>query len=402
MFENLPMAPEDPILGLTDEFYADPRSNKINLGIGVYNDEKTIAPILTSVKQAEKLILEKEQTKNYLSIEGSTEFAFHTQILLFGKDSEVISTKRARTAQTPGGTGALSIIADFLVKKSTINRIWISNPTWPNHNNIFSTAGLNVKEYPWYNQQTHLLDFDNLLLTLQKEVQPGDAVLFHGCCHNPTGVDPTIEQWKQLANLSQMNHWIPIFDFAYQGFSKSLEEDTKALRMFVEHHQEMIVASSYSKNMGLYNERVGSLTVIGKNSQIVNAMFSQIKTLIRVHYSNPPAHGAAIVTTILKHKDLKLLWHQELFNMRERICKMRQLFVHTLQQQGIKKDFNFINKQHGMFSYSGLNKQQVIFLRKHFGIYIVDSGRINIASITLTNINYLCKAISSVIKSNIM
>ncbi|WWO97227.1 MAG: amino acid aminotransferase [Candidatus Dasytiphilus stammeri] len=396
MFENLPVAPEDPILGLAEKFNADPRSKKINLGIGVYNDEKTIAPILTSVKKAEQLILDQEQTKNYLSIEGSSEFAFHTQILLFGEQSELLSTKRARTAQTPGGTGSLRIIADFLAKKTNINKIWISNPTWPNHKNIFFTAGLNVQEYPWYNQETHLLDFDKLLLTLKNKVQPGDAVLFHGCCHNPTGIDPTLEQWKQLVILSQMNHWMPIFDFAYQGFARNLEEDAKALRLFVEHHQEMIVATSYSKNMGLYNERVGSLTVIAKNADVVNAMFSQIKNLIRVNYSNPPAHGAAIVTTILKNKDLKLLWHQELSSMRKRIYDMRQLFVNTLQQHGIKKDFNFINKQYGMFSYSGLNKQQVACLRKNFGIYIVDSGRINIASIRLNNINYLCQAICSV------
>ncbi|WWP00233.1 MAG: amino acid aminotransferase [Candidatus Dasytiphilus stammeri] len=396
MFENIPIAPEDPILGLAEKFYADPRSNKINLGIGVYNDEKTIAPILTSVKQAEKIILETEQSKNYLSIEGSSEFAFHTQILLFGEKSEVLSTKRARTAQTPGGTGSLRIIADFLAKKTNINTIWISNPTWPNHNNIFFSAGLNVKEYPWYNQETHSLDFDKLLLTLKNQVQPRDAVLFHGCCHNPTGIDPTLEQWKQLAKLSQMNHWMPIFDFAYQGFSRSLEADAKALRLFVEHHQEMIVASSYSKNMGLYNERVGSLTVIAQNDEVANAVFSQIKNLIRVNYSNPPAHGAAIVTTILKNPHLKLLWHQELSSMRKRICDMRQLLVKTLQH-GIQKDFNFINKQYGMFSYSGLNKQQVTCLRKKFGIYIADSGRINIASITLNNINYLCQAICSVI-----
>ncbi|WWO99605.1 MAG: amino acid aminotransferase [Candidatus Dasytiphilus stammeri] len=400
MFENIPIALEDPILGLAEKFSTDPRSNKINLGIGVYNDEKTIAPVLTSVKKAEKLILEKEQTKNYLSIEGNAEFAFHTQILLFGENSELISTKRAITAQTPGGTGALRIIADFLANKTNIQRIWISNPTWPNHKNIFLATGLNVQEYPWYNPQTHLLDFDNLLSTLKNKVQPGDAVLFHSCCHNPTGIDPTIEEWKQLAQLSQINQWIPIFDFAYQGFSSSLEEDAKALRLFVEHHQEMIVASSYSKNMGLYNERVGSLTVIAKNADVVNAVFSQIKSIIRVHYSNPPAHGAAIVTTILKDKDLKLLWHQELSSMRQRICNMRQLFVNTLQKN-IEKDFNFINKQHGMFSYSGLNKQQAVYLREKFGIYIVSSGRINIASITLSNINYLCKAICSVISSKI-
>ncbi|WWO98579.1 MAG: amino acid aminotransferase [Candidatus Dasytiphilus stammeri] len=399
MFENILIASEDPILGLTEKFSTDPRSNKINLGIGVYNDENGIAPILTSVKTAEKFLLEKEENKNYLNIEGSAEFALYTQRLLFGKNSELISNKHIRTAQTPGGTGALHIIAEFLAKKTKINRIWISNPTWPNHKNIFMAAGINVYEYPWYNYEKHLLDFENLWLTLQNEVQAGDAVLFHGCCHNPTGVDPTIEQWKKLAHLSQMNHWLPIFDLAYQGFSKSLEEDVRALRIFTQNHDEMMVASSYSKNMGLYNERVGSLTVISKNTNTVNAVFSQIKAIIRINYSNPPSHGAAIVTTILKDEDLKLLWHQELYRMRKRILDMRQLLVDTLQQKGLKKDLNFINNQHGMFSYSDLSKQQVVYLREKFGIYILDSGRINIASITSKNINYLCEAICSAVLS---
>ncbi|WWP01764.1 MAG: amino acid aminotransferase [Candidatus Dasytiphilus stammeri] len=397
MFETISSAPEDAILGLTEQFYNDSRSNKINLGIGVYTDENGSTPILNSVKKAEKILINKEQTKNYLSIEGIAEFAHCTQNLLFGESSNIIHNNLARTAQTPGGTGALRIAADFLAnQKNNTKRVWISNPSWPNHRNIFLAAGLNVYEYPWYNSENHSLDFDNLLSSLQSQVKAGDIVLFHSCCHNPTGVDPTIEQWKKLATLSKFNHWLPLFDFAYQGFANDLEKDAQGLRLFSKYNQEMIVASSYSKNMGLYNERVGALTIIAQTTMIADKVFSHIKATIRTNYSNPPFHGAAIVTTILSHEELRVIWHYELTIMRRRIRQMRQLFVSTLLKKGLQKDLSFIKSQNGMFSYSDLTKKQVMLLREKFGIYVLDSGRLNIASMTCHNMDFLCNAIISI------
>lgn len=397
MFETISAAPDDAILGLTEQFYNDSRSNKINLGIGVYTDDTGSTPILNSVKNAEKILIKNEQTKNYLSIEGIADFAHYTQILLFGESSNIIHNNLARTAQTPGGTGALRIAADFLAnQKNNTKRVWISNPSWPNHRNIFLAAGLNVYEYPWYNSENHSLNFNKLLSSLQSQVKAGDIVLFHSCCHNPTGVDPTIEQWKNLATLSKINHWLPLFDFAYQGFANDLEKDAQGLRLFSKYNQEMIVASSYSKNMGLYNERVGALTIIAQTTMIADKVFSHIKATIRTNYSNPPFHGAAIVTTILSNEELRAIWHYELTIMRSRIRQMRQLFVSTLLKKGLKKDFSFINSQNGMFSYIDLTKKQVIRLREEFGIYVLNSGRLNIASMTCHNMDFLCNAIISI------
>ncbi|WWP02644.1 MAG: amino acid aminotransferase [Candidatus Dasytiphilus stammeri] len=396
MFEAIVAAEEDAILGLNEHFSADTRSNKINLGIGVYTNENGKTPILDSVKIAEQKILETEQTKNYLRIEGKENFALYTQKLLFGNNNEILRLKNACTVQTPGGTGALRIAADFLVKIN-IKRIWISNPTWLNHKNIFTAAGLEVCEYDWYESANHSLDFEKVFSTLQNKVKSSEVVLFHTCCHNPTGIDPTIEQWNQLAILSAMNNWLPMFDFAYQGFDRSLEEDSQGLRFFAHHNSEIIVASSYSKNMGLYNERIGALTIKTKDSYIANIVLSQLKSIIRTHYSNPPAHGANIVTTILEDISLRSMWEKELSIMRNRIKEMRTLFVNTLSKKNIKRDFSFIQNQHGMFSYTGLLPEEIINLRKKFAVYALTSGRINIASMTSNNMDYLCTAISAVL-----
>ncbi|NRN28670.1 amino acid aminotransferase [Photorhabdus heterorhabditis] len=396
MFEKITAAPADPILGLADSFRSDPRTNKINLGIGVYKDETGETPVLTSVKKAEQYLLENETTKNYLPISGLAEFGRVTQELLFGKDSPVVTDKRARTAQSPGGTGALRIAADFVAKQTNAKRVWISNPTWPNHKNVFSAAGLEVCEYKYYDAEKHALNFEGMLASLS-EVQAGDIVLFHGCCHNPTGIDPTPAQWAQLAEISAEKGWLPIFDFAYQGFAKGLNEDAEGLRIFARNHNELIVASSYSKNFGLYNERVGACTIVAKDSDTAEKAFSQAKAIIRSNYSNPPAHGASIVATILSNEELKAVWEQELTTMRERIQRMRQLFVNTLQAKGANQDFSFIINQNGMFSFSGLTKEQVERLREEFGIYAVSSGRINVAGLTLENMAPLCEAIVAVL-----
>ena len=396
MFEKITAAPADPILGLTDIFRADARPNKINLGIGVYKDETGKTPVLTSVKKAEQYLLENETTKNYLGIEGIPAFASCTQELLFGKESPIVTARRARTAQTPGGTGGLRVAADFIANQTSAKRIWISNPSWPNHKNVFSAVGLEVLEYAYYDAANHAFDFDGLLNSL-KQAQAGDVVLFHGCCHNPTGIDPTAEQWAQLAELSVANGWLPLFDFAYQGFANGLEEDAQGLRIFAAKHQELIVASSYSKNFGLYNERVGACTIVAADAETADRAFSQVKAAIRANYSNPPSHGAAVVATILGNDALRAMWEQELTDMRQRIHRMRQLFVNTLQEKGAQQDFSFIIQQNGMFSFSGLTKEQVLRLREEFGVYAVNSGRVNVAGMTPDNMAPLCEAIVAVL-----
>lgn len=396
MFEKIIAASADPILGLADSFRSDTRENKINLGIGVYKDETGKTPVLTTVKKAEKFLLENETTKNYLPISGIPEFGTVTQALLFGEQHPIITDKRARTAQAPGGTGALRIAADFIAQQTTSKRVWISNPTWPNHNTIFHAAGFEICQYDYYDAQNHGLDFAGMIASLSN-AQAGDVVLFHGCCHNPTGIDPTLEQWRQLADMSAEKGWLPIFDFAYQGFANGLEEDAQGLRLFIENNREIIIASSYSKNFGLYNERVGACTIVANDSDTAERAFSQAKAIIRANYSNPPAHGASVVTTILSTPALKEEWIEELTTMRERIQRMRQLLVTTLQEKGAKQDFSFIINQNGMFSFSGLNKEQVERLRDEYGIYIVGSGRINVAGLTLENMVPLCEAIIAVI-----
>ncbi|WP_426577721.1 amino acid aminotransferase [Xenorhabdus stockiae] len=396
MFEKITAAPADPILGLADSFKADPRENKINLGIGVYKDETGKTPVLTTVKKAEKFLLENETTKNYLAISGLPEFGRVTQELLFGSTSAIVTEKRARTVQSPGGTGALRTAADFIAKQTNAKRVWISNPTWPNHKGVFSSAGLEIREYNYYDAEKHALNFEGMLASLS-EAQAGDVVLLHGCCHNPTGIDPTPEQWQKLADLSAANGWLPVFDFAYQGFAKGLDEDAEGLRIFAKNHNELIVASSYSKNFGLYNERVGACTIVAADSDTAEKAFSQAKFIVRTNYSNPPAHGASVVTTILSNEELKAEWIQELATMRERIQRMRQLFVNTLQEKGAKQDFSFICAQNGMFSFSGLTKEQVERLREEYAVYAVSSGRINVAGLTLENMVPLCEAIVAVL-----
>jgi len=395
MFEHIVAAPADPILGLGELFKADSRPNKINLGIGVYKDETGQTPVLPSVKKTEQYLLDNEKTKNYLSIEGNPVFAHCTQELLFGKESPIIESKRAKTAQSPGGTGALRIAADFLAKNTSTKTVWISNPTWPNHKSVFQSAGLATKEYQYYDAAGHCLDFDGLIDSLSN-AQAGDVVLFHGCCHNPTGIDPTEEQWKTLAQMSVEKGWLPLFDFAYQGFANGLEADAQGLRIFANSHNELLVCSSYSKNFGMYNERIGAFTLIAADSTTADNAFSQVKAVIRANYSNPPAHGANVIATILSNPTLRTLWEQELTDMRMRIQRMRQLFVKTLQEKGAKQDYSFISQQNGMFSFSGLTAEQVQRLRDEFAIYAVSSGRINVAGITLDNMSTLCEAIVAV------
>ncbi|MCD9547539.1 aminotransferase class I/II-fold pyridoxal phosphate-dependent enzyme [Photobacterium carnosum] len=396
MFEKITAAPADPILGLTDEFKADPRTHKINLGVGIYKNEAGNTPVLATVKKAEAILLAQETTKSYLGIPGTPEYGLAVQQLLFGADSTLIAEKRIQTAQAPGGTGALRVAAEFIKRQLGDVTVWISNPTWANHHGVFGAAGLETKTYGYYNAQVKDIDFDATIADLN-QANAGDVVLFHGCCHNPTGIDPTNQQWQTLAKLCLEKDLLPMFDFAYQGFAQGVEEDAQGLRIFADQMPELLVASSFSKNFGLYNERVGAFTLVAKNTEQATISFSQVKSIARVIYSNPPAHGAAIVTQILNNTVLRAEWEQEVTEMRDRIQEMRVLFVATLKQCGVNTDFSFIERQNGMFSFSGLNQDQVKRLKDEFAIYIVGSGRISVAGMTKSNMLPLCQGIAAVL-----
>ncbi|WP_425315994.1 amino acid aminotransferase [Uruburuella testudinis] len=396
MFEKIQAAPADPILGLGEAFKADTREGKVNLGIGVYKDADGQTPIVKAVKEAEKRLLETENTKNYLGIDGVAAFNAETQKLLFGADSEIVRSKRAKTAQSLGGTGALRVAAEFIKRQTEAKNVWISAPTWPNHNAIFKAVDINIRDYRYYNKTGHNLDWDGMIEDLS-QAQAGDVVLLHGCCHNPTGIDPTPEQWATLAEMSAEKGWLPLFDFAYQGFANGLEQDAVGLRAFAANHQEMLVASSYSKNFGLYNERVGAFTLVAADEETAVRAFSQVKTIIRTLYSNPSSHGGSAVAIVLQDEGLKAQWVAELDEMRSRIKEMRQQFVDLLKEYGAEQDFSFIVNQNGMFSFSGLSADQVDRLKDEFAIYAVRSGRINVAGITAANIRYLCESIVKVL-----
>ena len=396
IFNQVVLAPADPILGLTDAFKADPRADKVNLGVGIYKDESGQTPILKSVKLAEQKLLETETSKSYLGIDGVIAYNQAVQGLLFGAEHAVMSEKRAVTAQAPGGTGSLRMAAEFVVRNTDSRTVWVSNPTWANHNNIFQSAGLTVKQYGYYDAASHDIDFDAMLTSLEN-AEEGDLLLLHGCCHNPTGIDLNISQWEVIAQLCVDKGLIPLFDFAYQGFGAGVEEDAQGLRLVACKVPELLVANSFSKNFGLYNERIGAVTLVAEDAETAKRAFSQIKSTIRSSYSNPPAHGALIVATILGDAELRKLWEAELTQMRERIAEMRVLFVKTLAEQGVSQDFSFISAQNGMFSFSGLNKDQVTRLKEEFGVYIVGSGRISVAGMTRANMDTICRAIAKVL-----
>ncbi|MDP9501225.1 amino acid aminotransferase [Bisgaard Taxon 45] len=396
MFENITAAPADPILGLGESFKAETRDNKINLGIGVYKDSKGNTPIMRAVKEAEKRLFDLEMSKNYLAIDGVAEFNTCTKELLFGANSEIIKQGRAKTVQSLGGTGALRIAAEFIKRQTKAQNVWISTPTWPNHNAIFNAVGMTIREYRYYDAEKKCLDWDNLIADLSNASE-GDVVLLHGCCHNPTGIDPTPAQWQQLAKMSEEKGWLPLFDFAYQGFANGLEEDAFGLRTFAKNHKELLVASSYSKNFGLYSERVGAFTLVAETEQVAATALTQVKTIIRTLYSNPASHGAATVSIVLKDSQLRTEWENELTEMRERIKQMRSQFVELLKTFASEHDFSFIIDQNGMFSFCGLNPAQMDRLKEEFAIYAVRSGRINVAGITEQNIRYLCESIAKVL-----
>jgi aspartate/tyrosine/aromatic aminotransferase len=367
----------------------------------VYKDSQGNTPLLACVQEAKKRLVERERGQGYLGIDGLPEFTRLTRELLFCPDGdaashEALSSGRAVTAQTPGGTGALRVAADFVRTNLPKATMWCSKPTWVNHPKVFAAAGLTIEGYTYGDDSGRELDFDGMCAALAA-IPAGDVVCLHACCHNPSGIDPTPEQWRKVGDIVYERGLLPLFDFAYEGFGDGLSEDGRGVAEFCRPGREMLICSSFSKNFGLYSERVGALTLVAGEAGAARAGLSQIKACIRANYSNPPRHGAAIVAEVLDDADLRRQWESELAEMRSRINGMRKLFVQAMKARGVDRDFSFIERQRGMFSFSGLTPEQVEELRDKHSIYIVRNGRINVAGMTEANMDRLCDAIASVL-----
>ncbi|MDR6096338.1 aromatic-amino-acid transaminase [Stenotrophomonas sp. SORGH_AS321] len=397
-FANVELVPGDPILGLTEAYNADSRPTKVNLGVGIYYDESGRIPLLRAVKQIEQQLATEAKPRGYLPIDGLPAYTQATRELVFGKDSPLLAAGRVATTQTVGGSGALRVGAELLNKLLPHATIAISNPSWENHRAVFGAAGFDVVEYSYFDAQTHGVDFPAMLADLQK-LQPGTVVLLHACCHNPTGADLTGEQWKQVAEVLKEQQLFPFIDMAYQGFDKGIEQDGAAVRIIAEAGiDSFVVANSYSKSFSLYGERVGALSIVAPNATEAKAVQSQIKRIIRTIYSSPSNHGAALVAGVLNSPELRTLWEAELTEMRERIHALRHGLVDRLAALGAP-EFAFINDQAGMFSYSGLSRVQVEKLRDDYGIYAVGTGRICVAALSQSNLDYVAQAVANVAKA---
>lgn len=397
MFKHLQVVPGDPLLALIVAHQQDPNPKKIDLGVGVYKDDNGHTPILNSVKKAEAILLEKEDSKSYQGVYGALEFESLIKGLVLGENNPLIQSGRVRSTQTPGGTGALKVAADFISANLKDTRLWVSDPTWGNHKSIFDSAGVEVLDYPYYDPATNGLRFDDMMAKLEAEAKEGDVLLVHACCHNPTGIDLQFDHWKVLTDFVNKRGLLPLVDAAYQGFGDGLDEDLAGLRHMAANVQDMLIANSFSKNFGIYRERCGGLSVIAASTDEANAAFSIIGQAIRANYSMPPAHGAAVVYTIMNDPELKAEWELEVTAMRDRINRLREKLVNKLAASGVNKDFAFIKDQRGMFSYSGLTLEQVRQLRSEYSIYIADTGRMSIAGVSDKNIDYLCESIAKVV-----
>lgn len=397
MFSSVELAPRDPILGMTEAFNADTRPAKINLGVGVYCDENGKIPLLAAVRQAERARLESAPTRGYLPIEGIAGYNAAVQKLLFREDSPVIAEGRVATFECLGGTGALKVGADFLKRLNPEATVWISDPSWENHRALFEAAGFKVQSYPYYDAATHGLNFEAMLARLGA-IASGSIVVLHACCHNPTGVDLNPQQWAQVVDLLQRRGLVPFLDCAYQGFGDGIDADAAAVRMFADSGASFFVASSFSKSFSLYGERVGALSIVTGSREETARVISQVKRVVRTNYSNPPTHGAAVVTAILTNPELRAEWERELTGMRERIRAMREGLVARLAERGVARDFSFVTAQRGMFSYSGLSAAQVDRLREEFAIYAISTGRICIAALNARNIDYVADSIAKVLE----
>ncbi|MCK9534133.1 MAG: aspartate/tyrosine/aromatic aminotransferase [Pseudomonas sp.] len=396
LFSAVEMAPRDPILGLNEAFNADTRPHKVNLGVGVYYNEAGRIPLLKAVALAEKARAEAHAPRGYLPIEGISSYDSAVQKLLFGADSAIIQSGRIITSQAIGGTGALKIGADYLKRLLPDAVVAISNPSWENHRALFESAGFAVQNYSYYDSAKQGINLEGMLADL-RQLPTQSIIVLHACCHNPTGVDLSPVQWVQVLNvLRECNH-IPFLDIAYQGFAEGIYEDAEAVRLFADSGMSFFVSSSFSKSFSLYGERVGALSIIAESKDEAGRVLSQLKRVIRTNYSNPPTHGATVVGTVLNTPELNALWQEELGEMRERILLMRKLMVEKLAAKGAKRDFSFVAEQRGMFSYSGLTKEQVDRLRDEFAIYAVSSGRICVAALNLNNIDVVTDAIVQVL-----
>jgi aromatic-amino-acid transaminase len=396
LFSAVEMAPRDPILGITEAFNADKNPAKVNLGVGVYYDDNGKVPLLECVKKAETQLMEKATPRTYLPIEGLAAYDKAVQELVFGADSAVIKEKRAITAQALGGTGALKLGADLLKRFSPNAQVFISDPSWENHRALFESAGFTVKNYPYYDASTRGVNFAGMLGAL-KEMPAGTVVVLHACCHNPTGADLTADQWTDVIKVVAERGLVPFLDMAYQGFGDGIDEDGKVVRRFADAGVPMFVSNSFSKSFSLYGERVGALSIVAASGDEAARVLSQLKRVIRTNYSNPPTHGGQVVATALSTPELRKLWEDELAGMRVRIREMRQALVAKLKEKAPSQDFDFVIKQRGMFSYSGLTKEQVERLRSEFSIYAVDTGRICVAALNSRNIDAVVDAIAKVI-----
>jgi aspartate aminotransferase len=397
MFESLKPAAVDPILGLMAAFREDPRDNKIDLGVGVYQDDRGRTPVMDAVKRAESKLMELEQTKSYQGIAGDAEYNSRMLALMFGDDHSILSSGRIKTLQAPGGSGALRVGAEVVKRARPEAKLWVGVPTWPNHIPLLGSAGFEIEEYPSYDMQSRQINADLMMETLRK-VPAGDVVLLHGCCHNPTGADLTNAQWDEITEIALERGFIPFIDTAYQGLGDGLEEDAYGMRTMAAKLPEMLIASSCSKNFGLYRERTGSITFITQTSEQATIVAAQAMSVARQLYSMPPAHGALLVSLILGDEELCSDWKAELEEVRLRIKSMRTLLADSIQDNAQNMDFSHIKRQNGMFSFLGVKPEHLVRLREEFGIYIVSSTRINLAGINSSNINYLSESIREVLK----
>lgn len=396
LFSNVELAPRDPILGLNEAYNSDTRATKVNLGVGVYFTDDGKIPLLRAVQAAEKIMMEKSAARGYLAIEGIPAYNQGVQNLLFGANSEILTSGRVVTAQAVGGTGALKIGADFIKRLEPNAIVAISDPSWENHRGIFESAGFTVQNYKYYDANTRGVDFAGMVQSLEA-LPAKSVVLLHACCHNPTGADLSADQWKQVAEICKSKNLIPFLDMAYQGFADSIDQDGAAVRLFADAGLCFFVSSSFSKSFSLYGERVGALSVVTASKDESTRVLSQVKRVIRTNYSNPAIHGGTVVATVLNSPELRAMWEQELGEMRDRIKLMRNSLVSKLAEAGAKRDFGFVNAQRGMFSYSGLTADQVERLKTEFGIYAVSTGRICVAALNSKNIDAVAKAIAAVL-----
>lgn len=394
-FEKVSLAASDPILGLNAAFYKDDRPFKVNLTAGVYKTEELKTPIMQCVKTYEQKLVHEEDTKEYLPIDGDKKYLQEVGKLVFGKEFWRDQSAKISSFQTLGGTGALRVAGEFF-HQEIHSGLYVSDPSWPNHKGVFSQCGFSVGTYPYYDLQTNTLQFDKMMSAL-KNLPAKSIVVLHACCHNPSGLDPTLKQWEEVAEVCRSKELIPFFDAAYLGLDKGLEEDAAAIRLFAEKGMEMAVAVSFSKNFSLYGERVGTLFIVSSDITVAEKITSQVKILIRRNYSNPPLHGAKVITGILSHDAYRMSWELELSQMRERIAHMKRVFAEGLVSKVKTKDYRYLGNTKGMFCFCGLEKVQVERLIKEYGVYMTHDGRINVAGLTLTSMEYVINAIANVI-----